>query len=93
MAAYVIAKGKQSNALSLPIDAVLRNEKSSSVWVMTAKNTFKNKMVTLGLESNGRIEITSGIIEGEAVVTSGAYLLNSEYIFERGASPMAGMKM
>ncbi len=93
MAAYVIVKGKQTNALSLPIDAVLRNEKSSSVWVMTGKNTFKNKMVTVGSESNDRIEITYGLKEGEAVVTSGAYLLNSEYIFKRGASPMAGMNM
>jgi Cu(I)/Ag(I) efflux system membrane fusion protein len=93
MAAYVIVKGKQTNALSLPIDAVLRDEKGSSVWVMTGKNTFKNQMVTVGSESNDRIEITYGLKEGEAVVTSGAYLLNSEYIFKRGTSPMAGMKM
>lgn len=93
MAAYVIVKGRQSNSLSLPIDAVLRNEKSSSVWVMMGKNIFKNKMVTVGMESGERIEITYGLTAGEAVVTSGAYLLNSEYIFKRGASPMAGMKM
>jgi Cu(I)/Ag(I) efflux system membrane fusion protein len=93
MAAYVIVKGRQTNALSLPIDAVLRDEKGSSVWVMTGENTFKNKMVTVGSESNDRIEITYGLKEGEAVVTSGAYLLNSEYIFKKGASPMAGMKM
>lgn len=93
MAAYVIVKGRQTNALTLPIDAVLRDQKGSSVWVMTGINTFKNKMVTVGSESNNRIEITYGLKEGEAVVTSGAYLLNSEYIFKRGASPMAGMKM
>jgi Cu(I)/Ag(I) efflux system membrane fusion protein len=93
MRAYVIVKGKQTNVLSLPIDAVLRNEKSSSVWVMTGKNSFKNKMVTVGSESNDRIEITYGLKEGEAVVTSGAYLLNSEYIFKRGSSPMQDMKM
>lgn len=93
MAAYVIVKGRQTKALSLPIDAVLRDEKGSSVWVMTGKNTFKNKMVSVGSEGNDRIEITYGLKEGEAVVTSGAYLLNSEYIFKKGASPMAGMKM
>jgi len=93
MAASVVVKGKQNNALSLPLDAVLRNEKSASVWVMTGRNTFKNKMVTIGMESGERIEIKDGLKEGEAVVTSGAYLLNSEYIFKKGASPMAGMKM
>ena len=93
MSAYIIVRGKETNLLSLPIDAVLRDEKSSSVWVMTGLNTFKNKMVRIGSESNDRIEIIDGLKEGEVVVISGAYLLNSEYIFKKGASPMAGMKM
>ncbi len=93
MSAYVVLKGRQTNSLSLPIDAVLRDANGASVWVKTGQNTFKKKMVTTGIESNDRIEITYGLNEGEAVVTSGAYLLNSEYIFKRGASPMAGMNM
>lgn len=93
MSAYVIIKGQQSNALSLPIDAVLRNGNSATVWVQTGTNTFKNKMVTVGMESNDRIEITGGLNDGDAVVTSGAYLINSEYIFKKGSSPVAGMKM
>lgn len=93
MSAYVIVKGSQRTALSLPVTAVLRDEKGASVWVQTGKNTFRNKMVTTGLESGDRIEITYGLVNGEAVVTSGAYLINSEYIFKKGADPMAGMKM
>ncbi len=93
MSAFIIARGRETNSLSLPIDAVLRDEKSSSVWVMTGLNTFKNKMVKIGSESSDRIEITDGLKQGEVVVISGAYLLNSEYIFKKGASPMAGMKM
>ena len=50
-------------------------------------------MVTVGAENNGRIEIISGLQQNDAVVVSGAYLLNSEYIFKNGSSPMAGMKM
>ncbi len=93
MSAYVIVKGNQRNVLSLPVDAVLRDAKGASVWVKTGKNTFRNQMVTTGLESGNRIEITYGLTNGEAVVTSGAYLINSEYIFKKGADPMAGMKM
>jgi Cu(I)/Ag(I) efflux system membrane fusion protein len=93
MSAYIVVKGRKTNSLSLPIDAVIRDEKSASVWVMTGLNTFKNKMVRVGSENNDRIEIKDGLKEGEVVVTSGAYLLNSEYIFKNGASPMAGMKM
>jgi len=93
MPAYVIIKEQQQNTLSLPSDAVIRNATGTSVWVETSKNTFKNKMVTAGRESGGRIEITDGLIPGEAVVISGAYLLNSEYILKKGASPMTEMKM
>ncbi len=93
MAAYVILKGGEHNALSLPVDAVIRDGNGASVWVQTGKNTFKNKMVTIGKESGERIEITDGLAQGEAVVIKGAYLINSEFIFKKGASPMAGMKM
>lgn len=93
MSAYVVLKGGQRNVLSLPMDAVIRDEKGATVWVQTGKNTFKNKMVTIGMESGDRIEITYGLTQGEAVVTRGAYLINSEYIFRIGSSPMAGMKM
>ncbi len=93
MSAYVIIKGGQRQALSLPMDAVIRDSKGASVWVQTGKNTFTNKMVTAGMESGDRIEITYGLTQGEAIVTRGAYLINSEYIFKKGAPPMAGMKM
>ena len=63
------------------------------VWIETDKNTFKSVMVETGMESGDRIEIRSGLKEGDVVVTSGAYLLNSEYIFKKGASPMGGHDM
>ena len=93
MPAYVILKNRQTNSLTLPVDAVIRNEKVNAVWILVSKNTFKSVMVQTGLESGDRIEIVSGLKEGDVVVTHGAYLLNSEYIFKKGANPMAGMKM
>ena len=50
-------------------------------------------MVQVGLESDDRIEIKLGLSEGDVVVIRGAYLLNSEYIFKKGANPMAGHEM
>jgi Cu(I)/Ag(I) efflux system membrane fusion protein len=50
-------------------------------------------MVVAGMETGDRIEIKSGLKAGDIIVTSGAYLINSEYIFKNGANPMAGMKM
>ncbi len=93
MPAYLVIGGSRQNVLSLPVDAVIRNADGTMVWVQTGKNTFKNTMVTTGIESSDRIEITGGLMQGEVVVTRGAYLINSEYIFKRGSSPMTGMKM
>ena len=91
MQAYVTIKNKENRSLLLPTDAVIRDSKSASVWIKTGNNTFINKMVKVGIENDGRIEITSGLKSGDLVVTSGAYLLNSEYIFKKGSDPMAGM--
>ncbi len=77
----------------MPIDAVLRDGKGATVWVRSANGSFKSKMVELGLESDDRIEILSGLSAGDIVVVSGAYLIQSEYIFKKGANPMEGMKM
>jgi membrane fusion protein, copper/silver efflux system len=93
MPAYVVLKNRQSSALTLPVDAVIRGEKMNMVWIQVDKNTFKSVMVEIGLESGDRIEIKSGLKSGDIVVTSGAYLLNSEYIFKKGANPMGGPDM
>ena len=42
------------------------------------------------MQGNGFIEIKSGLQAGDVVVISGAYLLNSEYVFKRGTNPMEG---
>ncbi|MDQ0477332.1 efflux RND transporter periplasmic adaptor subunit [Chryseobacterium sp. MDT2-18] len=93
MPVYVLLENPSTNSLTLPIDAVIRDGKMATVWVKTAKNTFVNKMVKTGLETDDRIEIISGIKEGDDIVISGTYLLNSEYIFKKGANPMAGHDM
>ena len=93
MPAYVIISSTKHNSVTLPIDAVLRDGKGAVVWVRTNHNTFVNRMVQTGLETGDRIEIISGLKPGDMVVTSGAYLLNSEYKFKKGSNPMAGMKM
>lgn len=90
MPVYVLLKSPERKTLSLPINAVIRDGKGATAWIQTATNTFKSVMVQTGLESDDRIEIRSGIKPGDIVVISGAYLLYSEYVFKKGADPMAG---
>ncbi len=93
MPAYVSIKSKEIKTLTLLTDAVLRDGKMNTVWVQSGKNSFKMKMVEIGLESGDQIEIKSGLESGDVVVIRGAYLLHSEYVFKKGNDPMAGMKM
>lgn len=93
MSAYVVLKSAPHKTLTLPMDAVIRDGNGARVWVQTGKKTFKPMMVETGVETDDRIEIKAGLHSGDVVVISGAYLINSEYIFKRGTDAMAGHDM
>jgi len=93
MPVYIIISNQLHNAITLSTDAVLRDSKGATVWVQTAPGIYEVRMVQIGITENNAVEITAGLTTGDVVVTSGAYLLNSEYVFEHGSDPMAGMKM
>ncbi len=82
-----------SDALSLPLDAVVRDEQGAHVWIKTAKNTYSPRMVRTGEEDAEQIIILSGLENVKEVVVSGAYLLSSEFILKKGTNPMAGHDM
>ena len=90
-----MAKLTQSNVkgLYIPVDAVIREENASYIWVEKRSGIFENVMVETGVETNGMIEIKSELDSTKKVVVTGAYGINSEYIFRKGSDPMEGMKM
>ncbi|TXK45870.1 efflux RND transporter periplasmic adaptor subunit [Pontibacter qinzhouensis] len=90
MQANVTLSGKTDSILTVPTDAVIRDKSGSHVWVQTGKGTFQARMVTLGEEGFNNVAILTGIRENDKVVTSGAYLLYSEFVLKKGGDPMAG---
>ena len=84
MMVYVNPLQNIKRVLTVPKSAVLL-EKMKTVWVLAHDNTFEQRMVETGSENNYLIEILSGIKEGEIIVTSGAYLISSEFILKSGA--------
>ncbi len=70
--------------LAVPKSAILL-EKMKTVWIKIDETTFEQRMVETGTENKLFIEILSGIKEGEIIVTSGAYLISSEFILKSGA--------
>ena len=93
MPVYITVSNKQHKSLTLPSDAVLRDSNGATVWIQTEPGIYEMRMVKTGIEENDAVEIASGLTKGEVVVTSGAYLLNSEFVFEHGSNSMAGMDM
>jgi membrane fusion protein, copper/silver efflux system len=90
MQASVTLTRDAEKALTLPLNAVIRDEQGSYVWQQTGEGTFSPVMVKLGLENASTVEVIAGISEGDTIVVSGAYLLHSEYILKKGGNPMAG---
>lgn len=68
----------KENILSVPTQAIIRGSKENHVIVKTKEGYFKIKTVTIGNESGERTEILSGLSQGEEVVTSGQFLIDSE---------------
>lgn len=88
----VLPMGK-SEGLTLPVNAVIQSSSGAIIWVKNQDGTFQNRMVSVGKSNGDLIEITDGLSEGESVVISGAYLLQSEFVFKKGNNVMAGHDM
>jgi Cu(I)/Ag(I) efflux system membrane fusion protein len=66
------------NALTVPTEAVIRTGTRTVVIVSDGGGRFHPAEVTLGRERGERTVIASGLEEGQQVVTSGQFLIDSE---------------
>lgn len=90
MQAQVFFSHSSKKALAIPVDAVIRDGKGTHVYVQRGLNTFRPTMVKTGIEDFEKVEITEGLMDGDTVAVTGAYLLYSEIILKKGTDPMAG---
>ena len=66
-------------ALLVPDSAVLRGGENNTVFVALEGGKFEPRTVALGLRAEGNLyQVLSGLSEGERVVTSGQFMLDSE---------------
>lgn len=83
MQASIWLQQKSKKALIIPLNALLQDSKGATVWIHKG-DRYESRTVTTGIENNDKVEILTGISEGDEVVVSGAYLLHSEYVFRKG---------
>ena len=73
----------EANALLIPESAVQRDRDRQFVFVEREPAIFAARDVKLG-SSNGReIKVLDGLLEGESIVTNGAFVLKSELLGEQ----------
>ncbi len=65
-------------AIAVPADAVLASGLRTTVFVERGSGYFEPREVQTGRRFRGTVEITAGLAEGERVVTSGTFLIDSE---------------
>ena len=79
MFAHVTINGEgKQNVLSIPREALIRDGSSQRIIQALGNGRFQPRDVETGLESGECIEIVSGLDEGNQVVVSAQFLIDSE---------------
>ncbi len=73
-----ILSDTRKSSVVVPSEAVVRSGGHPQIFVVREAGKFEPRLVTLGVESEGRIEIIGGVNSGEEVVTSAQFLVDSE---------------
>jgi RND family efflux transporter MFP subunit len=59
---------EKKNALTIPLEGVTRNGDDATVLALSAQNKIEERHVRVGVEDNQRIEVVSGLNEGDRIV-------------------------
>ena len=87
-ATVVFAPTAVRDAITVPSLAVLRTGERNLVVVAQGEGRFAPREVTLGLERQGYAQVLAGLEEGERVVTSAQFLLDSESSLQEAVQKM-----
>ncbi len=68
----------KEKVIAAPTESVIRTGSRSILFVDKGEGRFEPRDVTIGFESEGMLEIRSGVEPGESVVTSAQFLIDSE---------------
>jgi len=87
-----ITSSRSKSGLFVPREAVLITGKKSHLFVQTAPGRFEPRTIKTGTRTDGLVEILDGIKDGELIVTSGQFLIDSESSIREAAAKMVAPK-
>lgn len=68
----------EQESLLIPFEAVIRNAQQNRVVLAQGDGRYKSIGVTLGKIGSEQVEVLEGLMEGDQIVTSAQFLLDSE---------------
>ncbi len=88
-----IKTSPKKEGIVVPSEAIIRSGERNIVFVTRGQGKFTPRQVTLGLSlDNGMTQILTGLANGEEVVTSGQFLLDSESKLKEAVQKMLEAK-
>jgi membrane fusion protein, heavy metal efflux system len=76
----LISESKSKRIMVVPSDSIHKIEGKSYVFVAHSDGSFEARLVEVGESIDDDIEIKSGITVSDTIVSSGSFLLKSEYL-------------
>jgi len=73
-----LSGGERSDVLLVPTEAVIRTGERNVVILAEGEGRFRPAIVKVGDDRGGQTEILSGLEDGETIVVSGQFLIDSE---------------
>ena len=80
-----LPQGQARDALAVPAAAVMRHAGKAFVFVPVEDGRYRRVDIVAGEDTQGYVEVKSGLQAGQQVVAEGAFLLKSELLLEQEA--------
>jgi len=90
MYSEILLEGSRESVLAVPSDAVMDDGVRQYAFVVHNGVHFEPRLLKVGRRSNDFIQILSGLSEGELVVTSANFLIDSESRLRAAITGMGG---
>jgi Cu(I)/Ag(I) efflux system membrane fusion protein/cobalt-zinc-cadmium efflux system membrane fusion protein len=88
-----IMTGSDQEGVIIPSEAVIHSGAKKLVFVARGQGKFSPRKITTGIHlDGGRVEVLTGLAQGEAVVVSGQFLLDSESKLREAIQKMIEVK-
>jgi cobalt-zinc-cadmium efflux system membrane fusion protein len=78
LANFVIRVREQVQGTAIPANGVVREpDGTMTAWVTTDRHRFTQRVIKIGLRTDGRVQVLDGLQRGELAVSDGAVFLSN----------------